>query len=122
MFGQSEAIAGVLEAGGCGSQINTAYVERNNLTMRQNNGRLVRKTLSYSKDVELLYWQSELDDAVYNLTRQHRSLRQQSVEPNPSGRKWRSRTPAMAAGLADHVWTLSELLMFKIPPSRLGGT
>ena len=56
VFGQPEAIAGVLEAGGCGSQINTAYVERNNLTMRQNNGRLVRKTLSYSKDVESLYW------------------------------------------------------------------
>ena len=60
VFGQPEAIAGVLEAGGCGSQINTAYVERNNLTMRQNNGRLVRKALSYSKDVESLYWQTEL--------------------------------------------------------------
>jgi hypothetical protein len=54
VFGQSEAIAQVIEAGGFGSQVNTAYVERNNLTMRQSNGRLVRKALSYSKDADLL--------------------------------------------------------------------
>ena len=60
VFGRPEAITQVLEAGGCGSQVNTAYIERNNLTMRQNNARLVRKALWYSKDVELLYWQTEL--------------------------------------------------------------
>ena len=121
VFGQPEAIAQVLESDGCGSQINTSYIERNNLTMRQTNGRLVRKTQSYSKDGELLYWHTELDDAVYNLTHKHWGLRQRLAEPEPSGRKWCQRTPAMAAGLTDHPWTLLELLMFKIPPSRSGG-
>lgn len=122
VFGQAEAIARVIEAGGSGSRINTAYVERNNLTMRQSNARLVRKALSYSKDADLLYWSSELDDAVYNLTHKHRSLRQRLAESEASGRKWRQRTPAMAAGLTDHPWTLFELLTFKVPPSRPGGT
>ncbi len=122
VFGQAEAIARVIEAGGSGSRINTAYVERNNLTMRQNNARLVRKALSYSKDADLLYWSSELDDAVYNLTHKHRSLRQRLAESEASGGKWRQRTPAMAAGLTNHPWTLFELLTFKTPPSRSGGT
>lgn len=122
VFGQPEASAQVIEAGKCGSQVNTADVERNNLTMRQRHGRLVRKALSYSTDAALLYWHTELDDAVYNLTLKHWGLRQRLAEPEPSGRKWHQRTPAMAAGLTDHPWTLLELLTFKIPPSRPGGT
>jgi hypothetical protein len=122
VFGQPEAIAQVIEAGGYGSQINTSYVERNNLTMRQSNGRLVRKALSYSKDADLLYWHTELDDAVYNLSHKHWALRERLPEPEAYGRKWRQRTPAMAAGLTDHPWTILELLTCKIPPSRSGGT
>jgi hypothetical protein len=122
VFGQPAAIAEVIERGGGASQGNTAYVERNNLTLRQTNGRLVRKALSYSKDAALLYWSTELDDAVYNLTHQHWALRQRPAEPETAGRKWCPRTPAMAAGLTDHPWTLLELLTFKVPPSRSGGT
>ncbi len=74
--------------------------------------------MSYSKslpwaqrgDAELLYWSSELDDAVYNLTRKHRSLRQRLAGSEPPGRKWRQGTPAMAAGLIDHPWTLLDSL------------
>lgn len=84
-----------------------AYVERTQLTMRQMNGRLVRKTLSFSKKVERLKAACAWEDTVYNLVRPCRSLR---VEAPLGRRRWEQRTPAMAAGLTDHVWTLQELL------------
>jgi hypothetical protein len=49
LLGSADTIAKILEADGCGSKINTSYVERDNLNSRQTNGRLVRKTLSHSK-------------------------------------------------------------------------
>jgi hypothetical protein len=52
LFGTDDDLIRILESDGCGSQINTAYVERDNLTSRQSNGRLVRKTLSYSRRKE----------------------------------------------------------------------
>ncbi len=61
----------ILKASGCGSQINTAYVERNNLTMRQNVGRLVHKTHSFSKNVHYLQRHIALEDAVYNFVKPH---------------------------------------------------
>jgi len=85
----------------------TAYVERTQLTSRQMNGRLVRKTLSFSKQVGLLAASCAWEDAVYNLVRPHASLR---VEAPNGRRRWEQRTPMMAAGLTDHPWTLRELL------------
>ena len=49
--------------------LNAAYVERTNLTSRQMNGRMVRKTLSFSKDEKMLEASCALEDAIYNLTR-----------------------------------------------------
>lgn len=91
----------------------TAYIERSHLTSRQMNGRVVRKTLSYSKKLECLRAACTLEDAAYNWTRTNRSLRVQSETP---GRKWDQRTPAMAAGLADHRWSFQELLSYVAPP------
>jgi hypothetical protein len=85
----------------------TAYVERTQLTSRQMNGRLVRKTLSFSKQVRLLTASCAWEDAVYNLVRPHQSLR---VAAPDGRRRWRPCTPMMAAGLTDHPWTLKELL------------
>lgn len=99
-------------------EINTSYAERNNLTARQSVGRLVRKTLSFSKERVMLEWHTELDDAYYNFVRPHQALRVRLPKPGPHGRKWEKRTPAMAAGLTDHVWSLDELLMFRVPPTR----
>jgi hypothetical protein len=86
----------------------TAYVERTNLTSRQMNARLVRKTLSFSKQVRALDDASAWEDAVYNLARPVRTLRQQA---ETGLRRWQRRSPAMAAGLTDHIWTVQELLM-----------
>jgi hypothetical protein len=71
------------------------------------NGRLVRKTLRYSKELEMLRAACEWEDAVYNLARSCKTPRVPSKE---AGRRWRKRTPAMAAGLTDHTWTIEDLL------------
>lgn len=86
----------------------TAYVERNNLTSRLFNGRLTRKTLGFSKDLALYRASCAWEDLVYNLGRGHKSLRCK-VQAGET-RRWRPRSPAMAAGLTDHLWSVRELL------------
>jgi transposase-like protein/IS1 family transposase len=73
----------------------TSHVERNNLTMRIFLRRLTRLTLGFSKKLENLKHAIALHFAYYNFCRVHRTLRV---------------TPAMEAGIADHVWTLGELI------------
>ena len=85
----------------------TAYVERTNLTSRHMTGRLVRKTLGFSKALAMLRAACAWEDVVYNLARHVKTLR---VEVNEGARRWQQRSPAMAAGLTDHIWTIRELL------------
>jgi hypothetical protein len=85
----------------------TSYVERTHLTSRHMNSRLVRKTLGYSKEIEMLRASSSWEDVVYNLGRALKTLRIESPE---AGRRWIRRSPAMAAGLTDHIWEIEELL------------
>lgn len=113
VFGSTEVITEILGDHG----INTSYIERDNLTSRQSNGRLVRKTLSHSKKDYYLHRHLDLEDAVFNFVRSHLALRV-ALPPPIKGRKWEQRTPAMAAGLTDHIWTLEELLSYRIPPSK----
>ena len=86
----------------------TAYIERSNLTSRLFNGRQVRKTLAFSKDIELYRAAAAWEDSYYNLIRPHKSLRLPVRDGSP--RKRLPRTPAMAARLTDHIWTVKELL------------
>ena len=93
----------------------TAYIERTHLTMRLFNGRLVRKTLAFSKSLQCYRAAALWEDGYYNLIRPHKSLR---VPAQCSSiRKWEQRTPAMAAGLTDHIWTVEELLISLPIPS-----
>jgi hypothetical protein len=92
----------------------TAYIERTHLTSRQMNGRLVRKTLSFSKEREMLEPSCAWEDWTYNLTRSVKTLR---IEVNDGQRRWQPRSPAMAAGLTDHIWTVRELLMIVVAPN-----
>lgn len=91
----------------------TAYVERTHLTSRHMNGRLVRKSLSFSKERKMLEASCAWEDWVYNLTRPLKTLR---VEVSNVRRRWQPRSPAMAAGLTDHIWTVKELLMTVVVP------
>jgi hypothetical protein len=81
--------------------ISTSYVERQNLTMRMSMRRFTRLTNAFSKKVENLAAAVSLHFAYYNFCRPHKTLSE------PHGPRL---TPAMAAGLTDHVWPLSELI------------
>lgn len=104
-----------------GLTISTALVERVNLTLRQALAPLARKTSSFCKDRERLRQRVVFFQAFYNFARPHQSLRLPLPEPSSRASgliqpKWQRRTPGMAAGLTDHVWTFRELLTVKFEP------
>ena len=87
----------------------TAYIERSHLTSRMFNGRQVRKTLAFSKDIRAYRASASWEDSYYNLIRPHKSLRLPVKDRLPQ--RWSPRMPAMAAKLTAHIWTVKELLM-----------
>jgi hypothetical protein len=119
VFGALAAIAQALAAHGW--QINTAFIERQNLTIRQHVAAVGRRVMTLCKGEEGLRHQLSLYHVYYNFCLPHAALRQPLPQPLPtdgtgSAKRWQPRTPAMAAGLTDHVWTLREVLMFRVPP------
>jgi IS1 family transposase len=119
VFGTLEAVQHVLAA--CGWQINTAFVERLNLSLRQHVAAIGRRVSTLCKGEDGLRQQLGLYHVYYNFCLPHASLRHPLLPPEPthgtgSAKRWQPRTPAMAAGLTDHVWTLREVLLFRVPP------
>ena len=122
VFATPSALEDRLENSATRSRVNTSFVERNHLALRQLNRRLTRKTLAFSKELPWLEKQLWLSLAYYHFCLPHLSLRQALPPPQPtrgngSLKKWQPVTPAMAAGLTDHLWSTSELLAFRIPAS-----
>jgi hypothetical protein len=105
IFGDADEVLDLLGS-------STAYVERTHLTMRHFNSRLTRKSLAFSKDLEMHCAAAAWEDLVYNLARPLKSLR--LPETDHPTRRWRPQTPAMAARLTDRIWSLRELL-FTVP-------
>lgn len=122
IYGTEEQLHTLLKTSPVSTTINTYGVERNNLTIRQHSRRLGRKVNAFSKKRAYLKYQLELAFAYYHFCCPHRGLRQPLPHPIPtkngkgSPKKWRRVTPAMTAGLTDHVWTMDELLSFRVPP------
>ena len=119
VFGTLEAVRQVLAA--CGWQINTAFIERVNLSIRQHVAAVGRRVSTLCKGEDGLRQQLALYHVYYNFVLPHTSLRQPLPQPvatkgTGSAKQWRPCTPAMAAGLTDHVWTLREVLLFRVPP------
>jgi IS1 family transposase len=119
VFGTLEAVNQVLAP--CGWQINTAFVERLNLTIRQHVAAVGRRVSTLCKGEDGLRQQVAVFHAYYNFCLPHASVRQPLPQPeftNGTGAatQWRPCTPAMAAGLTDHVWSLKEVLLFRVPP------
>lgn len=113
VYGQPEEVINSVGA-------HTAYVERTNLSSRQMNGRLVRKTLSYSKQLDALEASCAWEDWVYNLGRPLKTLAVE-LEMRTEGQRRRRKpiSPAMAAGLTDHVWGVEELLSTVVRPQAI---
>lgn len=120
VFGQEEAVAQRIKQSPVSHTINTSFVERDNLTLRQSNRRLTRKTNGFSKEISGLEKQLWVSLAYYHFVLPHQSLRtllKTSIPTRGSGseKRWQVVTPAMAAALTDHVWSTSELLSYRVP-------
>jgi IS1 family transposase len=89
------AVQEVINGNPKADHISTSYVERQNLTMRMCMRRFTRLTNAFSKKVDNLRYAVALHFVYYNFARVHQTLRV---------------TPAMEAGLSDHVWTLAEIV------------
>jgi len=119
VFGTLAAIEHVLAE--YGWQINTAFIERANLAIRQHVAAVGRRVSTLCKHEAGLRQQLALYHVYHNFCLPHASVRQPLSQPLPthgngSAKQWRPCTPAMAAGLTDHVWTLREVILFRVPP------
>jgi hypothetical protein len=119
VFGTQEAVEQRLAA--CGWQINTSFVERANLSIRQHVAAVGRRVATLCKGEDGIRQQLMVYHTYYNFCLPHSSLRQPLPVPDithgsGSATLWRPCTPAMAAGLTDHVWSLKEVLLYRVPP------
>ena len=105
----------LLEQSQGGGSINTAYIERLNATFRARLVNLVRRGRALARQAATLYNGMYLIGTVYNFCTYHKSLRLPGLI---GGHKWLPRTPAMAAGLTNHCWSVEELLNFPVPLPR----
>lgn len=124
VFGTANDLEMRLAASSTSAKLNTSFVERDNLSWRTHNRRLTRKAQGFSKELGWMEKQLWLSFAYYHLCLPHLSLREPLPIPEPtrgngSPRKWRPVTPAMAAGITDHVWSTEELLSYRVPASFL---
>ncbi len=110
-----------LQALGLSGRLNTAFVERVNLTIRQSVAALMRRTWSMAQAAPPLLAHVEWWRAYYHFARPHASLRVALAQPRDRGgrrrpQRYRQRTPAMAAGLTSRRWTVRELLALPVLP------
>jgi transposase-like protein/IS1 family transposase len=111
--GTRRQVAAVLRRSQGAGVINTAYIERLNATFRERWAPLVRRGRALARRTLTLEHGLYLIGTVYNFCTPHASLRSAALG---AGRL--ACTPAMAAGITDHCWTIQELLWFQVPPPR----
>ena len=95
--------------------INTAFIERLNATFRQRLNVLARRTRTLACQPQTLHAGMYVVGCLYNFCTYHKSLRLPYFLSDHTQR-WLHRTPAIAAGLTDHRWSIEELFHFKVPP------
>ena len=96
-----------------GGVLNTAFIERLNATFRGRLTSLVRRTRALARRTATIEQGMWLVGTLYNFCTEHESLRVR-VEGSPP--RWQACTPAMAAGITDHPWSVKELLSYRVPP------
>ena len=111
IFGDPQEIFETLEADLDG-YIGTSYIERINLTIRTSLARFIREGMNFSKTMKMHQETFDFFQAWYNFIKPHDSLK---LKVESGNRKWFQRTPAMMEKITDHIWSLKELLTFRIP-------
>ena len=111
VFGMLCVLVARLSGSTASTTINTSFVERNNGTDRHQNSRKRRKTYAFSKDLGMHRAASYFIGYSYNFCWSVRTLRIRTPEGS-----WQARTPAMAAGLSDHVWSIKEWATYPTKP------
>ncbi len=112
-----------LQGMGLSGRLNTAFIERVNLTVRHGVSALARRTWATAQEAPQLLAHLQWWRAYYHFVRPHASLRIALVQPRERGGKltaqrYRQRTPAMAAGRTHRRWTAREVLSYPLPPVR----
>ncbi len=121
-LGTEEALQVALQGMGFSGRLNTAFIERVNLTIRHGIAALARRTWATAQQSPQLLANLEWWRAYYHFVRPHESLRVAFAEPRERGGKrlaqrYRQRTPAMAAGRTNRRWTAGEVLSCPLPPT-----
>src|SRR5579859_892444 len=109
-----------LQGMGLSGRLNTAFIERVNLTVRHGVAALARRTWATAQQSPHLLAHLEWWRAYYHFVRPHASLRVAFMQPRERGgnlaaQRYRQRTPAMAAGRTDRRWTAREVLCYPLP-------
>jgi transposase-like protein len=112
--GSEEIAQALLAKSKGGKKLNTAYIERLNATFRSRLASLARRSRALLKNPETLTPLVYLIGSVYNFCSEHKSLRIK-LWIGERGYRWVRRTPAMAAGVTGHCWSVKELLLFRVP-------
>jgi hypothetical protein len=120
-LGTEETLKAALQALGFSGRLNTAFIERVNLTVRHGVAALARRTWATSQQAPQLLAHLEWWRAYSHCVRPHASLRMTLVQPRERGGKllaqrYRQRTEAMAAGKTNRRWTAREVLLCPLPP------
>jgi IS1 family transposase len=103
VFGTMAAVEAALARSKVSRRINVSFLERQNATDRHHNARKVRRTYTFSKD-----WRVHEAMTYFTMYSDNFCWPVRTLRERDDGGPWRRRTPAMAAGLADHVWTMRE--------------
>jgi transposase InsO family protein len=118
-LGTGEAFKAALQALGLSGRINTAFIERVNLTIRRGVAALARRTWATALQAPHLEAHVQWWLAYYHFVRPHGALRVvvagQAGKISPGRRRYRQRTPAMAAGRTSHRWSTQYLLSCPLP-------
>src|SRR5947208_5996775 len=122
-LGTEDALKAALQELGLSGRLNTAFIERANLTIRHGIAALARRTWATAQQSSHLLAHLEWWRAYYHFVRSHESLRVALLQPRERGsnrlaQRYRQRTPAMAAGRTHRRWTAREVLSCPLPPDR----
>ena len=104
IYGSAEQLHEALAASEVSKKVNIAFIERYNGTDRHINSRKGRKVYRFSKDPGLHDAMTHYAQTVYNFCRPNRALRRRQADG-----RWQQRSPAMAQGISDHIWSIREL-------------